>query len=109
MQFWNLSVHNAEYKKAMAGEYKERATEFLESHWQRDALASLARHGVRICFSLLFLIIGLFSSSPRGWVRMMKLAPPLLFVRRFTLAMGSLAQSTGPCTTLCVLLHPFKT
>ena len=67
MQCWNPSVRNAEYKKAMAGEYKERATEFLESHWQRDALASLARHGVRICSSLLFLCywLVLFFSS---WV-----------------------------------------
>jgi hypothetical protein len=33
----------AEYELAMEGAYKERATEFLESHWQADALASLAQ------------------------------------------------------------------
>ena len=34
----------AEWELAQTGAYKQGATEFLESHWQKDALASLAQY-----------------------------------------------------------------
>lgn len=40
---------SAELRKAQAGEYKEAALQFLTSHWQAAALASLSR---KVCIEL---------------------------------------------------------
>lgn len=46
------SCDGAEYELAVAGEYKEKAMDFLQNHWQAAALKSLADVGVLLLYCL---------------------------------------------------------